>query len=231
MKKILLSTFTLFLFCAIAIAQEPKTENVQKNFIVLTAGPSFPMGHFASTDLNSESGMAKTGFTIDLKYGHQINKVFGFGMQTVYGRYAVDRTYVNEVPGVDVKAWEYAGVLVGPMLSTSLAPKVNFDFTAYSGVAFANTPQISYGGQVYAENDWSTTVPVKVAADFRFHLGNTAFLFTGANYTYMRPKFNVKTMNINDGEDGGGSGSGTHIESFHQVISVFGLNAGVGIRF
>lgn len=213
----------VFLFSAIALAQESKTEKFQRNFLALTAGPSFPIGDFASTNWqdNKDAGLAKTGFTIDLKYGHQINRVFGIKVNGVYGRYAVDKTALSTESGLSVDPWQYFGVLAGPMISGKLSSRTYADFSVLSGVISAAFPKATLNGTELTGRDWSNTVPLKLAADARIGLTNSLYLFAGADYLYMKPNFKVQTISEN----------GFEMTPGKQKMDVIGINAGIGFSF
>lgn len=218
MKKILFSFLSLIVFGAMVFAQESKTEIVQRNFLIVSAGPSFPFGDFSSTDLNNtKAGMARTGFTIDLKYGHQFDEVLGLALGAVYGRHDVDKAFISDGSGVSIRPWEYFGILAGPMATATLSEKTSFDLSVLSGVSFVTSPEGKLNGEVVAQKDNSTTVPLKLAGDFRFRFNTSGYLLGGVNYTYMRPKFNVTTTSGN--------------VSFHQNMNMVGVNVGIGFSF
>jgi len=223
MKKILFSFLSLIVFGAIAFAQESKTEIAQRNFLIVSAGPSFPFGDFSSTDLNNtNAGLAKTGFAIDLKYGHQFDEVLGLALGAMYGRHNVDKSFLSDGSGVSIRPWEYFGILAGPMATAKLSEKTSFDLSVMSGVAFVTSPESKLNGEVVAKKDNSTTVPLKLAGDFRFHFNTSGYLFGGVHYTYMKPGFNVNTQT--------GLGTSENV-SFNQKMNMIGVNAGIGFGF
>lgn len=219
MKKILCATLVFFALGISVMAQDTKTVPVQKNFILFSAGPSIPLADFGSADVNnSDAGMANAGFTIDLKYGHQFDPVFGLASTLVYGSHTVDKAFVNDNPDVSIDHWQYFSWMVGPMFTGKLTQKTSLDFSVLTGVALANSPKGKYNDQVVVTDDWSTAVPLKLASDFRFSLRNKGYLMAGVNYTYMKPKFNVTEIN-----------SETLI--FKQKMHTFGINVGIGFGF
>ena len=73
MKKLLLMMIVLLVSGAI-LAQGSAKTTATKSVLAFHAGPSFPVGDFASNDFdNEQAGFAKTGFTIDLNYGYQFH--------------------------------------------------------------------------------------------------------------------------------------------------------------
>ncbi len=74
MKKLSLLTFAVFINSTFIFSQ-----GSNKATISFKAGPAFPTGHFASTNLYDESsGFAKTGETISVSYAKPIAKKIAF---------------------------------------------------------------------------------------------------------------------------------------------------------
>ncbi len=62
-----------FLFAIISGYSQEK-----RNYLLLSAGPSFPISNFTSKDLNNNNaGFAKAGQHIDISFVHKLNKTFG----------------------------------------------------------------------------------------------------------------------------------------------------------
>ena len=221
MKKILCSTMTVLFLGIFAFAQDMKTDRADragKSFVVLAAGPTFPIGDFSAVDMdNEEAGSAKTGYTIEAKFGHHFNKFVGIAAGALYSRFDVDKSFAG-ASNVTIDPWQYFNILVGPMITGTVSSNTHIDISVLTGISFANSPRIAYmqdGTSVVATDDWSKTVPVRADADFRYKFSNRGFLLIGANYQYTRPKFNI---NI-DGDK----------MAFKQSMSVIGINAGIGL--
>jgi hypothetical protein len=220
MKKYI-SILALVLLCFGSVAQERITTK-PNNFFVFTAGPSFPIGDFASTNLdNQDAGMAKTGFTLEYKYGHRFNGVFGLSTSLQYGRYDVDKAFLHGIPDVDIKPWEKFALLAGPMMTSNIGLKSNFDLSILSGLAMAQSPEGRFEGTEVLNADWSAAVPLKIAADFRFQFNRSGIFFIGANYLYMKPKFEVLTDDENLFD----------FNTYRQKMHIIGMNAGLGFTF
>ena len=225
MKK-LVSAMTMLLLSIAVMAQDPKPEKEQKNFLAFTVGPSFPFGVFGSTELTDpeagldlstdESGLAKNGYTFEIKYGYQFHKIFGLAASVVYGSNNVDKSFLEDDAEIKVDPWEYYGILAGPRITGTLSPMTSLDFSVLSGVAFANSPRAMIDDEEFLEDDWQTTVPLKLAADLRFNFKNR-FLFVGANYTYLQPEFNSIFL--------------SEKVTYRQKMGILGFNAGFGTRF
>ena len=77
-----------------------------------------------------------------------------------------------------------------------------------------NEDEIDMVSRLYADG------ALQLAADFRFQFNSRGYLFTGANYLYMRPHFDASM----------GLGEIQRV-AFKQKMSLIGINAGVGFRF
>jgi hypothetical protein len=219
MKKIITATFLATIISISGLAQEKRNFFRNGTYLLVTAGPSFPFNDFASDDIsNRNAGMAKTGLTVDLKLGHHVDRVFGLAANAVYGRYAVDKSYVGNAPGVSIEPWQYYGILAGPMVTGTLSRRASFDFSVLTGAVFVNSPKaVDRNNLVVADSDWSTAVPFKLSADFRFRFNATGYFVVGTTYTYMHPEFKMTSQ--------------TESNKFRQNMNAVGINAGIGFSF
>lgn len=217
MKKMLLILAAIMSMCMIAAAQERRAGPDKKGFVILSAGPAFPIGDFSSKNLdNEEAGLAKTGFNLDLQGGYNLGTNFGVAAAAFYSRESIDATIFN---GTDasVDHWQYYGLVAGPMITQNVGTKTSVDLNFMTGVANVNSPKFSYNGEVVFPEDWAFVMPLRVSGNVRFQIGSNAYFATGLNYLYMNPSFKVTAL----GET----------YSAHQKISVLNLHAGVGLRF
>ena len=78
MKKIIISLTLVFITFSV-IAQEKSTVNNQKLFLILSGGPSLPVGSFSSKDVdaNTKAGLATIGYNINLNSGYHFTDRFG----------------------------------------------------------------------------------------------------------------------------------------------------------
>jgi outer membrane protein W len=217
MKKIVLILTAAMAMYMTAIAQVRKASKEKMGFLIFTAGPAFPVGDFNSKNINNDqAGFAKTGFNLDLQGGYKLVKNFGLAGSILYSRYAIDSKILNGT-SASMDHWQYYGVVVGPMITQSLSSKTFVDFNIMSGIVNANSPELSYSGEVLVSEDWAVAVPVRLTGGIRYQFGQNGYLFTGLNYLYMEPKFKFTAL-------------GENTEA-HQKISAVSLNAGVGFRF
>jgi hypothetical protein len=221
MKKLLLALAAV-LVCAAAIAQKEQLTSESKGFLYVAAGPALPLGAFADdSPENEEAGMAKTGFTINLHGGYYMASNFGLKATGFYTRHGV-KDLPGMPGGVDMGHWQYYGLTVGPMYRVPMTYNMDLTLAAQVGVANAGTPQVKFQGQELMKDDWSITMPLKGEAALHFLLGDKAKLIVGADYLYMKPKFDVSARNE----------SGTWVtQEVKQKMGVVNLFAGVGISF
>lgn len=194
------------------IAQDSSNNN---NFISFTAGPSFPLGAFASNNSNRlNAGMANTGFTIEAKFAHQFDELFGISSAFVYASYPVDN---HTSDGTSIKPWKYYEILIGPIMTGLITPKISLDLSVLSGTAFINASKVNVNSEVIKKKSPTSAVPLKLTLDFRFHCNRSFYLFTGVSYNYMRAHFNVTVE--------------SQELSFNQSMHTTGITAGVGFNF
>jgi len=216
MKKISFSIVMLLVFDVLAIAQTTN-ENPEKNFVSFTAGPSFPLGEFASKSTNNiQAGLAKTGYVIELKFAHQFDELFAVTSSAAYALYAIDHSKINDGTA-SIKPWEYYSFLIGPMITGNISKKIVLDMAALTGYAYINAPKVNVNNEVVSKKNNTNAIPLKFAVDFRFLFTQKAYFFSGINYLYMRPNFNttVQSQDI----------------SFKQQMNTIGINVGIGFIF
>jgi hypothetical protein len=203
------------LTCIYGFAQQSKTATGEKSFLILSGGPSFPVGDYGSTNVNNtQAGLARTGYNVNLQYAYYLSKNYGLTATALYTKHALDNSLFS---AADVSAdhWQYYGLVVGAISSAPVSPKTTFDFSLMAGIARVNSPRISNNNAEMVAESWATAVPVKADANMRFRLSNNWQVLTGINFIYMDPKFKM---------DGTG-------EEFRQKMNVLGLNAGIGFGF
>lgn len=214
MKRLFVLTLSSFL-TIVAIAQD-SLEN--HGYFSLTAGPSFPVGDFVSNNIHKlNAGLAKKGYTIKLKYAHQLDDLFGFNTAFVYARFPIIKYSGTESPTAAVKPWEYYELLIGPMITGSIASRMFLDASVLSGTAFINASKANVDGRLIQKNYSTSAVPLRFAIDFRLLLNRRFYLFAGVNYNYMCANFNVTVE--------------SQELSFKQRMNSADINAGIGCNF
>lgn len=232
MKKIVFTAIGVLMTGVMIFAQI----RTSKTFAAFTAGPSYPVGLFSNTNIDEpNAGMAKNGFNIDVKLGHQFDQVFGITGGLTYGRYAVQDPhyyyYYSSENGDDVQIdpWQYYQVVAGPMISAKLSPRTNLDFSVLSGIALVTCPKTKYNGEIVSEQDRVATAPLKLGVDFRYRFNNAGYLFAGTSYQYMRPNFKIK--GFMDVSETPGEGFDDNFYRFTQKMNTIGMNVGLGFAF
>lgn len=220
MKKLLLLTLVLLVSGAM-LAQGSKETRVTKSILAFHAGPSFPTGDFSSTDFeNVEAGFAKTGFNLNLTYAYQFHKNAGISSSIFYNRYRLNEDKINELfSDVAVDHWKFYGITVGPMLTFDLAKNIAADLRVMGGAANVNSPSAQEHGELILDEEWSWAPVLQGGLNLRFGTGNNIFVFTGLDYQYMKPKFEIEPI------------VGVIEDRVHQKISVLNLTGGIGIKF
>jgi hypothetical protein len=220
MKKLLLALAAV-LVCAAAVAQKEELTSDSKGFFSVAAGPAIPVGAFADDDFeNEESGMAKTGFTINLHGGYYVAPNFGLKATGFYSRLGV-KAFPGMPGTVDMGNWQYYGLTVGPMYRVPMTATTELSLAGEVGIVNAGSPKVKYQGQEIMKDDWSITMPLRAEAALHFQLSDKAKLMLGADYLYMKPKFDVSAYN----------GTTWVNQEVEQKTGVVNLFAGIGISF
>lgn len=233
MKKI-----TLFIITALItnniIAQDTQTSstvNKNKAFLVISAGPSIPVGVFSSSDINkSGAGYANLGYNVNLNTGYQITDRFGVAATVFYSRYNVNQKLVDNLNSMfsitptfsfDTDHWQYGGIVVGPMVTIKIMENVLIDFKTMVGFARVNSPtlKISDGttGELLAisEDKWTDAFAVQAGSNLRYNFASRFCAFANLDYGYMNPKWK----------------GNTNEEDFKREIGVIDINIGIGTTF
>jgi opacity protein-like surface antigen len=239
MKKLLILATTL-LVCGAIQAQGSKEKIGGKSFLALHAGPSFPVGDFSNNSFDvtqgflGSGGFAKTGFNINLNYGYEFVESFGLTASAFYNNNKLDnKAFVDQLnaiyggefdfTGVKMDHWSWYGLTVGPALLHNITPNVGVDLRVMGGIANANSPRLKYQGATIMDEDWSIAGVFQGGANLRINVGQNMFIYTGVDYQYMKPKFNISYEDPDTGE--------MITENAKQKISVVNVTGGFGIRF
>lgn len=194
MLRITLLCLALMVLGTDVSAQDAANNKEKKNFLLVQGGLAIPLADFASSDLTNENaGMAKTGFSGSIQYNYRLQKYVGFMLQGHYANFALSDALSKNFQGATIDHWQYAGLVVGPVIFLPVSDRVLFDVHAASGVMWANSPKVKYQGQTIVEEDWGTAVPVQTGLSVRFLTNTKLVLFAGADYLYMKPEFRIES--------------------------------------
>jgi hypothetical protein len=198
-------------------AQDATNSKEQKSFLFVQGGVAIPLADFASADLTNENaGMAKTGFSGSIQYNYRIQQYVGVMLQGHYANFAVSDALSKNFPGATIDHWQYAGLVVGPMVFLPVSDRVLFDVHAASGVMWTNSPKVKYQGQTIVDEDWGTAVPVQTGLSVRFFTNTKLVVFAGADYLYMKPEFRIESSDPPD---------------VTQKINALHVQLGIGFHF
>lgn len=219
------------LISGVLLAQEnDQVVKEKKSMITLQGGPGFPIGDFASTNLNNENaGFAKTGYTIMASYAYHFEKTAAITASAFYNSFGTQKfsmSFLGDGSGqtidLDMDHWKFYGLTVGPMLTFDVGKNVYTDIKLMGGVVNANSPQISYQGTVMAKGDWSFAPALQGGVNLRIGTNSNWFVIASADYTYAKPKFSYTYTDEFDQ---------LVTDNIHQKMSVVNVSAGVGITF
>jgi hypothetical protein len=240
MKKFLFGMIALWLG-TVVMAQKPVVKRAVKHYFALLGGPSFPVGEFAQNSLNTSNimiadrgaGFAKAGVNVNFTYGYHISSPLGITASVFYNNHALNNAAMQrelerelDIPTgsmTDLKPdhWQWYGIAAGPMFFHQLSPNVTLNLRAMAGIANANSPKFAYQGVTLFKEDWSVAALFNGGMDFQFKAGNNLYVFTGADYLYMQPKFTVEAYILDQ----------SFKETGKQKMAVINVHAGLGFGF
>lgn len=233
MKKITFIIIAVFITSNIVAQSIQKSSVVynSKAFLVLSAGPSIPVGVFRSTDIEkSGAGYANLGYNVNLNAGYQITNMFGVSGTVFYSRYNVDQKLVDNLNSLfsiaprysfETDHWQYGGIVVGPMVTLKIIDNVMVDFKAMAGFARVNSPtlKVSDGvtGELLAtsEDRWTDAFTLQLGSNLRYNFASRFCAFANLDYGFMHPKWKASPNE----------------EDFKQEMGVIDLNIGIGTTF
>jgi len=128
-------------------------QNVNRQTIGLSAGPSFPISDFGKAELNdSTSGFAKTGVALSFNYAYRVSHNFGFQLIINYSGNSLDnsklRNHLEDAHseyGVSVEStqyWSSGGLFLGPYLRFPITDRLSWDIRALGGYFGSYSPNI-----------------------------------------------------------------------------------------
>lgn len=221
---------------------------VNRQYMGLAAGPSFPLSDFGKTDLNdSTSGWAKTGIALEFTYSYRLTHNFGLQGLINYSsnrfdniRYgdALTAAYSLDDSSPDTsfsvessRNWSSGGILIGPFLRFPLSESLSWDIKASVGFFGVSSPTaiiygtISTGEKLedyYRQSGKGYGFAYSFGTGFKYKLSKY-YLLLFANYYSS----SVKIDNVS----GWDWNSEPYITSFKQNISYLSVTFGAGYFF
>jgi len=206
MKRSNLISITLMLF--LVIANRSFGQNADKGFIGISAGPTIPLGNFASP----QGGYATTGAQLNLfTMGYKFADNIGFSLNWFGAALPI---------GGNGGTWGYGGITLGPLIAIP-SETVEFDLRPMIGLTDALWLPTSVGsnqtlGQSYAVY----TLGLDLGATIRFNVSHKMAIIFNADYFSSKPEFNVST----------GFGGESSPTQFTQKISAISITFGIAWR-
>ncbi len=229
MKKIIISLTLVFITFSV-IAQEKSTVYNQKLFLILSGGPSLPVGSFSSKDVdaNTKAGLATIGYNINLNSGYHFTDRFGIASTIFYSLYKIDQDALHKFELLNaavsttknVDHWQYFGIVIGPMATFKLMDQLFLDIKGMAGFARVNLPTVKEeivgtGIILSSSSDrWTDAFAIQLGSNLRYNFASRLCLFTNVDYGFMNPKW-----------------TSTESEDIKQEMGAVNFNVGAGIRF
>jgi len=233
MKKIVI----VFLF----ISQLVIGQGVNRQYLGLSIGPSFPLSDFKKAVLDdSTSGFAKTGVAIKFNYAYRLTHNFGLQLVINYSSNKVDNQgYKNALElehpdfGVSVestKNWSSGGIFLGPYLRFPLSDRISWDIKALGGYFGSYSPNITIRttnkddlndkNEYYIVSSRASNFGYMFGTGFKYKFKSTYYILFSADYVNSSLKFNQSSGWDWDGEP--------YESKFTQNISYYTITVGVG---
>ncbi|MFK5855052.1 MAG: outer membrane beta-barrel protein [Bacteroidota bacterium] len=232
MKKILIA----ILF----ISQFSFGQSVNRQYIGLSVGPSFPLGDFKKAVLaDSTSGFAKTGIALSFDYAYRFTHNFGMMIVINYSGNSIDNiSYKDQLEdahpgyGVSVEStynWSSGGIFLGPYLRFPLTSKLSWDIRALGGYFNSYSPRVlirttkiddpNVKGEYYIERSRANNFGYMLGTGFKYKV-NSYYVLLFGDYVSSSLDFKNATGWDWDGKP--------FLDSFSQKVDYITLTIGVG---
>lgn len=177
MKRLLFSA--LLLFCSVSIFAQ---SSVKKSSLYIGLGPSFPVGDFSLKKASDErSGLAATGFYVDLGYQYQLSKMVGV-IAVLKGKiHGIAKDALNySLPdgsggsmSISTTSWKTGTVLGGLTQTFALSKNKNFaiEFREAAGVQFTSSPEVNVSYNIPGIGSSSGNQEPQSATSFAYMAG------------------------------------------------------------
>jgi subtilisin family serine protease len=243
MKKIFF--IVLLLTVMTTVSQAQRYDFLYLNF---SAGPSFPIGEFASNDINNPgSGYAKIGGKGEISLGINLTPTIGLMTEfflssngTNVDNYSdyLNTVYTGYNWGIESKRWNIYGIFTGLSFRTPIKKDVFVFIRAYGGYINSKSPGLIFTGDsgnvtgtLEIESSSTSAMTYKLTGGLEFKTDDRFSVCGIIEYIGSKPKFNnVKTStNFFNNATGTYISSGESKSSFDQTLSLF--NIGIGFKY
>lgn len=246
MKKFLISTFTLLLFCTVQAQTETTSSTTSsdsdgKLSVDLTAGAAFVSGNFIKSDYaDSTSGFANSmGLVIQGKLKYKLSNSLAIQLAVNscnYGLHDIKNLSDGYLSDFDVDSttvtvkgtYQNWNVLVGPSYSISLGTNMKFDLHVLAGISTLRIPEI----KVDLEDQLAATFYQKQASglgfgllaglDIRYAFTDHLGLVLNADYLMSKPNVSIENENRTNTD-------GRYLSSYQQSIG--GIQTRLGLSY
>ncbi|MAE07917.1 MAG: hypothetical protein CL661_04060 [Bacteroidetes bacterium] len=223
------------------IAQISFGQSVNRQFIGLSIGPSFPLDDFSKAVLDdSTSGFAKTGVALVFNYAYRVTHNFGFQLIINYSGNSLDNNkYKSELEaahpdyGVSVestKNWSSGGLFVGPYLRFPITEKLSWDVRGLVGFFGSYSPKATIR-RIKKDDPNAKLEPYYIessrASNFGYTFGTGLKYRIGSYYALLFGDYVTSNLKFKD-VSGWDWDSEPYTTSFNQKINYFTVTAGVG---
>jgi|TARA_B100001971_G_C18215040_1_gene553259 hypothetical protein len=223
------------------IAQISFGQSVNRQFIGLSIGPSFPLDDFSKAVLDdSTSGFAKTGVALVFNYAYRVTHNFGFQLIINYSGNSLDNNkYKSELEaahpdyGVSVestKNWSSGGLFVGPYLRFPITEKLSWDVRGLVGFFGSYSPKATIR-RIKKDDPNAKLEPYYIessrASNFGYTFGTGLKYRIGSYYALLFGDYVTSDLKFKD-VSGWDWDSEPYTTSFNQKINYFTVTAGVG---
>ncbi len=232
MKKLII----LLLF----ITQLSFGQSVNRQFVGLSIGPSFPLNDFSKVLLtDSTSGFAKTGMAVSFNYSYRLTRNFGLHVIINYSGNSLDNIRIKDELeaahpeyGVSVESksnWSSGGIFAGPYLRFLISETLSWDIRALAGYFGSYTPNATI--RTTKKDDLNDKTENHIVSSRASNLAYT--LSTGLKYRiesyyilisgdYVSSSLQFKDLSGWDWNDE------PYTTTFNQKINYFSITGGVG---
>jgi len=232
MKKLLLAL--------IFVSQFAFGQSVNRQYVGLSIGPSFPLNDFKKAVLyDSTSGFANTGIAVSFDYAYRFTHNFGMQLIINYsGNSLNDGSYKDQLEaahpdyGVSVEStdnWTSGGIFLGPYLRFPITNKLSLDIRALGGYFGSYSPRVlvrttklddnNVKDEYYIERARANNFGYMVGAGFKYKV-NSYYVLLFGNYVGSNLEFKDAV--------GWDWDNKPYSKSFSQKINYMTATVGVG---
>lgn len=243
MKKIFTVIFILFAYSLFS-----QTQNYDFLYINFSAGPSIPIGEFASNDVNNPgAGYAKVGLKGEISVGINLTRHIGIIAETFLNSNGtkpdklteyLNSTFPGYSWGITSKKWSIYGVYTGLSFRTPVNKNIDVFLHTFGGFINSTSPDFVFSadssnmqGNYVIESGTTSAMTFKLTSGLEYKMDNRFSICGIIEYIGSKPKFNnIKTtVSFYDKNTGKYTSNHQSSTSFEQTLSVF--NIGVSFKY